>query len=1835
MKKPTALIFAILISLSVFAQNNYGFKYQAIVRDANGNVNANANVNLEISIVQGKTDGDIVFFENHNITSNSLGLVNLTIGSENPENFSLIDWANGPYFIKISIDGIEFGSSQFMSVPYALHANTVKTYQEQDPLFSASPLSSITQSNIDEWNHKSGVGHEADPLFSESTAAGITQSDIENWNHKLDDYTENDPEFKNHAVYAINNAMIRLWDSAYLWGNHKQAGYLKSFEESDPSFKIHPAFDITAEDITKWKANFLWYTTNAYGYLKENSPAGGITASDTAKWNRSSNFEESDPNFNAWNKSTGVSITESQISDLKTYVQTEMDPVYGASIAKGITASDTTRWNNKLGNYTETDPAFSGWNKSTGISITENQISDLKTYVQTESDPIFNASAAKGITSTNINNWNNKLNASDKPGLDAAYDIQSTITADNGALKVAGNDGIISTGNINSGNNLSVSNAGTRMIWYPKKAAFRAGYVSGSNWNDSYIGLYSIAFGYNSKASNSYSSAFGYGTLASGLYSTAMGGSTIASGTYSTALGSLTNAKAYASTAIGQYNVGLGNSTSWVETDPILEVGIGRFSSSRINAMTILKNGNTGIGVDDPDAKLEINGQIKITGGSPTAGKVLTTDANGLASWQETQINDATTSQKGILEIATQTEVDAGSSNLLAVTPSTLNSVVSDLESSMGSTLDQAYDHGGSGVGRIITADNGAVLINGNDGIISTGNYGSGKSLSNSGAGTRMVWFPKKAAFRAGTVTSTQWYETSMGNYSTAFGYNTKAINDAASAFGYETSALGKSSTAMGNSTTASGNFSTSMGRLATASNVAATAMGYSTQASGENSTAMGESTTASGENSTTLGRSTEAKGIQSIAMGYYTDAVGLNSASLGEGSIANGSNSTAMGYYTKANAYGSLAIGRYNTGSGSTTSWSSSDPVFEIGIGSSNTSRANALTVLKDGNVGIGVYDPDTKLEVAGQIKITGGLPAAGKVLTSNAYGLATWEETNISNATTSLKGILEIATQAEVDAGSSATLAVTPSTLKSNLDDKVASTTSKGLIEIATQSEVDAGSSTTLVVTPSTLNSVVSDLESSIGSTLDEAYDHGGSGVGKTITADNGALTIKGNDGIISTGNFGTGKSLAFSSAGTRMVWFPKKAAFRAGRVTSSQWYDSYIGDYSTAFGYDTKASGSYAVAMGSTTNASGVSSIALGQETYASNNYAVAMGYKSSASNTYSMATGRETRASGSQSTAMGYKSSATGVSSTALGNSTTASGEASTASGYNTTASGVYSTAFGASTTASGTYTTAIGNTTIAKAYASTALGQYNVGMGTTTSWVTTDPILEVGIGRYSSSKTNAMTILKNGNTGLGVNDPDAKLEINGQIKITGGTPGANKVLTSDANGLASWQETAEGVTNINDLSDAKTQSTSLFIGTSSGNSTTTSGTGNTAIGQLALVSNSSGDNNTAIGYQALNRNTSSNNVAIGALSLQLNTSGQSNNAIGSGALSRNTTGFDNTAIGTNALYKSSTGSKNIAIGNNAGYSAYSTSGNIFIGHSAGYYETGSNKLYIDNTTTTAPLVYGEFDNDLLKINGKLEVTSTLKIQGGSPGDGKVLTSDANGLATWQAAASASINNLDDGRVSGTSVFLGNSSGTNATGSYNTAVGNESMESYTTGRSNTAMGHRALMSGSGDYNAAFGPLTMPLNTSGHSNSTFGAHALNHNTTGYENSTLGMTSLFGITIGNQNTALGFSAGYSVETGSGNVFIGYKAGYNETGSDKLYIENSNSSAPLIYGDFNTNELTINGNLSTQKATISDVLKLTPRGSAPSSPENGEIYVGTDDHIYCYLGGVWKQLDN
>jgi hypothetical protein len=91
--------------------------------------------------------------------------------------------------------------------------------------------------------------------------------------------------------------------------------------------------------------------------------------------------------------------------------------------------------------------------------------------------------------------------------------------------------------------------------------------------------------------------------------------------------------------------------------------------------------------------------------------------------------------------------------------------------------------------------------------------------------------------------------------------------------------------------------------------------------------------------------------------------------------------------------------------------------------------------------------------------------------------------------------------------------------------------------------------------------------------------------------------------------------------------------------------------------------------------------------------------------------------------------------------------------------------------------------------------------------------------------------------------------------------------------------------------------------------------------------------------------------------------------------------------------------------------------------------------------------------------------------------------------------------------------------------------------------------------------------------------------GYRALYYNVTGNYNVAVGMYALKSNNGGSRNTALGYKAGNNAGAASGNVFLGFEAGYSETGSNLLYIENTVSSSPLIWGDFQSDKVVINGN--------------------------------------------------
>lgn len=148
---------------------------------------------------------------------------------------------------------------------------------------------------------------------------------------------------------------------------------------------------------------------------------------------------------------------------------------------------------------------------------------------------------------------------------------------------------------------------------------------------------------------------------------------------------------------------------------------------------------------------------------------------------------------------------------------------------------------------------------------------------------------------------------------------------------------------------------------------------------------------------------------------------------------------------------------------------------------------------------------------------------------------------------------------------------------------------------------------------------------------------------------------------------------------------------------------------------------------------------------------------------------------------------------------------------------------------------------------------------------------------------------------------------------------------------------------------------------------------------------------------------------------------------------------------------------------------------------------------------------------------------------------------------------------------------------------ATGSaFNVAIGSNALK-FNTGSSNSAIGGDALgKNTSGGYNTALGGAALRDNTTGGNNIGIGWAAAGFNTTGGSNIAIGAYSLYEGTATSNNLAIGYEAGRK-NNSTGNIFLGYRAGYNETGSNKLYIANSNTVNPLIKGEFDNRTLKIN----------------------------------------------------
>jgi len=255
MKRIITFLAVIFTAVSIYAQTPDKMSYQAVIRDISGLLVTNQSVGMKISVLQGSVSGTVVYSEifNPNPATNENGLVTVQIGGGVPMTgtFNSINWGTGPYFIKVETDpagGTNYtisGTSQLLSVPYALHAKTAETVtggvSETDPVFGASPANGISNTNISNWNSAYSWGDHSTAGYMTSEVDGSITNELQ--------------------VLSISNDTIRLTNGGFVKlpagfsGNYNDlinkptiptvptnvgaftndAGYLTSFTEVDGS----------------------------------------------------------------------------------------------------------------------------------------------------------------------------------------------------------------------------------------------------------------------------------------------------------------------------------------------------------------------------------------------------------------------------------------------------------------------------------------------------------------------------------------------------------------------------------------------------------------------------------------------------------------------------------------------------------------------------------------------------------------------------------------------------------------------------------------------------------------------------------------------------------------------------------------------------------------------------------------------------------------------------------------------------------------------------------------------------------------------------------------------------------------------------------------------------------------------------------------------------------------------------------------------------------------------------------------------------------------------------------------------------------------------------------------------------------------------------------------------------------------------------------------------------------------------------------------------------------------------------------------------------------------
>ena len=252
MKKLFTLL-ALFASIATFAQAPQGFNYQATVRNSSGALIVNQNVNFKFNVMLNSQTSVPIFSETHFAPTDDLGQVNIVIGTGTATtgSFSTINWGTGNYYLGIELNTgsgyVAMGTTQLLSVPYALYANSAGNSQAATPSLADVLVVNNSANNTQ-------IKNITDPTDLQDAA---TKKYIDNIQTQLQSQISNMQNFLMNSPAVTKEKLLSLYDIFSLSGQDGPgSSHIPNIDAGFGSFirNLIEVQDISS-DVAKWVYN--------------------------------------------------------------------------------------------------------------------------------------------------------------------------------------------------------------------------------------------------------------------------------------------------------------------------------------------------------------------------------------------------------------------------------------------------------------------------------------------------------------------------------------------------------------------------------------------------------------------------------------------------------------------------------------------------------------------------------------------------------------------------------------------------------------------------------------------------------------------------------------------------------------------------------------------------------------------------------------------------------------------------------------------------------------------------------------------------------------------------------------------------------------------------------------------------------------------------------------------------------------------------------------------------------------------------------------------------------------------------------------------------------------------------------------------------------------------------------------------------------------------------------------------------------------------------------------------------------------------------------------------